>query len=447
MATIGGFSVTLRPIAFVGGSVVAGDVTTKADSSSPSVVLIGASATIGSNCSAAVVIGTSATIGNDSGQSIAIGVASSVGNSSAQNIVIGVAARVTDNVNQSIVMSTGAQSESSGCIVMGVSSHVFANCSASIALGQGSKIGQSSSQSVAIGPQVVIGDHVSNSIAIGSQTSVGTIGGTGAVNSIAIGLAAAIADNVQNSIAIGLSASITAGSANSIAIGLGANVTGTGSQAYGQGATCVASNTVVFGSSATPILSFYVRTNLGANLDLFSFESTLAAANNDTSMSVLYKNDSGVVVNAHVTVDPNTGALSVPIATPANKIVYSKTFQVAYTDFVALGGNSGFIDIPTPFAPSNLLVLATAKVEFHGSFTGAGITTSSLQVGSSGSSGPAALISPFSVITETHVENSGTDSAGYSLSYPAIRVTLTVDSSLNLLTNGSAIVVVQYTLS
>jgi hypothetical protein len=164
-------------------------------------------------------------------------------------------------------------------------------------------------------------------------------------------------------------------------------------------------------------------------------------------MSLLYKNDSGVVVTTPVAVNPNTGALSVPIATPANKVVYSKTFALSYTNFASLGGASGFVDFNLPFPLANTyLVSASAKIGNGNAFSGAGIATATLKVGSPGSSGLEALISSFSVSAPNHVENNGTDSLGADISYAIVRVTLTVDSALSLLTNGDVAIVVTYTL-
>jgi hypothetical protein len=50
------------------------------------------------------------------------------------------------------------------------------------------------------------------------------------------------------------------------------------------------------------------------------------------------------------------------------------------------------------------------------------------------------------VSAPNHVENNGTDSLGADISYAIVRVTLTVDSALSLLTNGDVAIVVTYTL-
>ena len=374
MATTGGFSVTLRPIAFVGNSVVIGDETTSNGSSL--VVLIGTSSHIGTTSSGSVVVGENANVSDNSGSSVALGISA--------------------NIDTSI-------------------------------------------NGIAIGNTASLGAGSASSLVVGSNSSVSS------GLSTLVGSNATIAINSDHSVAIGQSASITG--LGCTVVGDGASATAANSQAYGRAASAVTNNTVVFGAASVPILDFHVKTNIGANLKLFSFESALAAANNDTSMTVLYKNDSGTVVNAHVTVNSSTGALSVPVAHPANKVVYSKTFKLSYTDFSSLGGASGFVDIHLPFPlTATLLVSAAAKVGDFQAFTGAGITTATLKVGSSGSSGLEALISSFSVATEAHVENNGTDNLGADISYPDVRVTLTVDSALNLLTNGDVAIVVTYTL-
>jgi trimeric autotransporter adhesin len=290
------------------------------------------SVAIGSSASApgpyCIVIGRQAKSGLLGSQNIVLGDQSSVTDDGAyvQNVVIGPYASVVGTfcivmgnnssagrntpaltpVTQSVVIGAGAaHTLSNYSITIGVSSLTRGDYDIAVGANSGSGPGSLGSN-IVVGNAAYIDSSVtpsSDSIAIGSTSLVS--------NSHAIAVGDHTTISGQYSIALGGNSSVAADFG--IALGASATVNGNLGIAIGFGAIAGASEIVFSSAAAGGVSKFEVVSNVVGNPDLFKLDTSTIVNNHDSAMYLLYKDATGTVVMAPVTVDGVTGALTVPV--------------------------------------------------------------------------------------------------------------------------------------
>jgi len=341
-----------------------GNTSSIADGTHASVIIGGGNgqgSSIAANCDRSVVLGVNGHVGANSSQSFVqgpgtVGVGSDTslsfqgivgdaayhswavwgtigatgGTSAHENICFGNTSSIADGTNQCVLIGGGngvGSTIAAGCdqsILLGAGSAIAASCTGTVIVGPGSSVGATSGGSTLVGKSntstgllsSLFGTSLTNlgSVSILIAGSGNTVA-TSCDNSVVLGSGLTVGATSPRVIVVGQGASVATLSPDCIAIGTGATInTGcTASQAYGAGADVSLSNTVVFGSVASPVLRFYAQTDISGFEQLFVFDSSIIVANHNSAFKLLYKNALGNIVIQQVKVDPTTGALTVPL--------------------------------------------------------------------------------------------------------------------------------------
>lgn len=326
------------------------------DATSTQAASFGFEATVGALSLSAMAIGTTSLVGDNSPGGLALGAAATVGSlggaGGLYNTALGFNAHVGDSCNYCISIHGIIPDHTFRSFVVGGS--LTGTLTEVVLIGANGTTPTTSaaSYSVVIGSAAVAASTASHATVLGygaSSAAVNTLAaGTGAIiaagaynavcllaeieqssyYAVSIGAQGVVRDHSQNAIAI--SGVVAATSPESIAIGDASLADGNSATALGHNATAHASSMalgagaisnagqIVMGdctSFYTLTTDFRVKTSIpGPTLsDLVRFDRSSIAANLTSAMYLLYKNSLGVTVSQPVTINPTTGALTVPL--------------------------------------------------------------------------------------------------------------------------------------
>ena len=360
-----GYSVVIGQGSAGGNSlavIVIGRGITNQDNSS-SVVVIGDLSSNGTNSDNATILGRQANGGDSSGQSVAVGFQASVASNSSNSTSIGSTTSVSGtgatavgyntHVTGNDTVALGSSSIVLGdtCVSLGIVANTHSNDA--ISIGHTSGVGTSSEGSISIGHGSFTGSastgDVANSIAIGttantsgtnaiaignstvaladSSLALGDSAQATGVRGIAIGNGALANVSTTDAISIGTGATNNASVISPISIGTAAVVAANTGIALGSGASCGYEDSMVFGRNANDVRAgevvfggvvaaahinlFHAFCETSNPNELFRFDENHIVNNYDSAFFLRYKDHTGTVLLAPVTVDSVTGFLHV----------------------------------------------------------------------------------------------------------------------------------------